>query len=76
MSTEQEQIVERISQLADWAEQEERKREVLRQQRNRLANELGELIEAIGKISRSPRLRARAENAQEVLAANTQEPSK
>ena len=76
MNTGQEQIVERISQLADRAEQEERKREVLRQQRNRLANELGELIEAIGKISRSPPLRAQAESAQGVLAANMQEPSK
>lgn len=75
MSTRQEQIVEQIGQLADLAERGEQERNLLRQQRDRLADELEKLIKAIVKISRSPRLRARAEKAQEVLAVNTQESS-
>jgi len=76
MSTRQEQIVEQIGQLADLAEQGEQERILLCEQRDLLAGELEKLIEAIDKISRSPRLRARAESAKGVLAANTQEPSK
>ena len=76
MSTRQEQIVEQIGRLADRAEREEQERNLLHQQRDHLASELEKLIEAIGKISRSPRLRAWAESAQGVLTANMQEPSK
>ena len=76
MNTGQDPIVERIGRLADRAEREEQERKLLHQQRDRLAGELEKLIEAIVKISRSPRLRAWAESARGVLAANTQEPSK
>jgi hypothetical protein len=75
MSTRQERIIEQIGQLADLAERGEQERLLLCQQRDRLAGELEKLIEAIGEISRSPRLRALAESAKGALAANTQEPS-
>ena len=76
MKTTQRQIIKRIGQLANRAKQEEQERKLLYQQQDRLIDELEQLIEAVFKISRSPRLRAQAESAQKVLTANTQKTSK
>ncbi len=76
MDNGQDPIVERIGQLADRAEQQEQEIKALRQQQNHLADELGKLIEAVVKISRSPPLREQAQRAQKVLTANIQGLSK
>jgi len=75
MNKGQDQIVEQIGQLADRAERQEQEIETLRQRQNRLADELGQLVADVFRISRSSRLWDQAGKARDVLEANMQEPS-
>jgi len=83
MNSEGARIIKQIGSLADCAEANEQeiqelreKLETLLQHQDCLARELETLIDAIAKMSRSPRLKRQASHARETLSAVTGEPSK
>ena len=83
MSGEGERIIKQIGSLADRVDANEQEIQKLReeletslQHQDCLVRELETLIDAIDKISRSPRLKGQADHARETLGAVTGELSK